>query len=151
MSDTSIDTEPLKNEDIRKLLLVILIPVIAMIIGYFISVVILSDPSTPGHGKGSGSGSNSSSYNSLKTAILFGNMGILLFIIYRYYEVFKDTSASFAAGLIMVFTVFFIQNALALPFIIQEFGYSGQGLGPFWVYPEILELIALMIFSYISE
>ena len=78
-------------------------------------------------------------------------MSVLVILIYRYYGVFKDTSASFAIGLMMVFAVFLVQNLLALPFLVQEFGYSGQELGPFWVYPEVLELIALIIFFYISE
>ena len=151
MTEKINEGKTMNKEESMRLLLVILVPLIAMIIGYSIAVFIFSDPISPGHGKGSGSGSTHSSYNSLKTAILFGNMSVLVILIYRYYGVFKDTSASFAIGLMMVFSVFLVQNLFALPFIVQEFGYSGQELGPFWVYPEVLELIALIIFSYISD
>ena len=141
--------ESMKDDEIRKVFMILLIPLMGLLIGYILSVLFLGDIES--NGPGSGRRNFSATYTSVKTAVLFGNLCVLFFLGRRYYLDFKETKAQFTLGLIIVFSVLFIQNLIALPFIVHELGYSGSGLGPFWVVPETLELVALTILLYLSE
>ena len=137
------------DESLKKLLWTLTIPITGLLIGLISGYLFLQNGGMvhgPGHSRGI-----STTYAVLKTGVLFGNMSVLLFLIWGYLRDYRLTGAQFTLGLIFVFSVLFLQNLLAIPFLVQHFGFSGKDLGPFWVLPEALELVALTVLLYLSE
>ncbi|MDW7776970.1 MAG: hypothetical protein SCH39_11655 [Methanosarcinales archaeon] len=92
-------------------------------------------------------------------AVAVCNIIILLFLMENFYHIYKNFRSDFTLGLLLFTVLLFFKNVvhawLVLPFIVVGSLHSGSIAGfrivNISLIPDILELIALSIFLYLSR
>jgi hypothetical protein len=78
------------------------------------------------------------------------NVGILLFLLTIYVDIYRKTRSPFTIGLIIFSSVFLLRTLSANPLFMWVFGFRAFGLGPFAFLPDLFEFIALTVLLYLS-
>ena len=84
-------------------------------------------------------------------AVLSSVNAILLFgLLITYLQIYEEIKSEFSLGLIIFSLALLLYAVTSNPLLYGSFGYSGYGLGPFAMLPDLFTLIASAILLYIS-
>jgi hypothetical protein len=77
-------------------------------------------------------------------------MVLLFSLVVVYLKIYLDTRANFSMGLLIVLFALLIHSILSYPVTVEQIGPVLLGSGTFFPYPDILTIIAYVIFLYLS-
>ncbi|TRO50952.1 hypothetical protein E2P61_07460 [Candidatus Bathyarchaeota archaeon] len=85
-----------------------------------------------------------------QTAISTVNVALIVFLLTTYIDIYRKTRSQFTFGLIIFSLALLLRTLTANPLFMWVFGFRAFGLGPFALLPDLFELAALSVLSYLS-
>ena len=130
------------NDETREALKVLMIATAGAVFGLIIALLV---PITRGkHG-------DPGIYYPVNMAISMASVFLLVALLHTYIRDYREIHARFTLGLIIFLVTLLFQNIFSLPVIHSLFGFSAASLGPFSVIMNLLEVVAIGIFLYLSN
>ncbi len=89
-------------------------------------------------------------YYIAQTVVSTINVTLSVVLLLIYISIYRKTRSEFTLGLI-IFSLVFLLNAVASdPLVVQAFGFTSLGLGPFALLPAIFTFAASVVLLYLS-
>lgn len=90
-------------------------------------------------------------YYTAKTAISTVNSVLLLWLMFIYVGIYRETESEFTLGLIIFCLALLLYAITSNPWVHRLLGYMGFGLGPFAMLPDLFTLVASVVLLYLSR
>jgi hypothetical protein len=90
-------------------------------------------------------------YYTAKTVISSVNTVLLLILLAIYLELYGKVKSEFTLGLIIYNLALLLYALTSNPLLHGRFGFTGFGLGPFAMLPDLFTLIASSVLLYLSQ
>jgi hypothetical protein len=90
-------------------------------------------------------------YYTAKTVISSVNTVLLLILLAIYLELYGKVKSEFTLGLIIYNLALLFYALTSNPLLHGRFGFTGFGLGPFAMLPDLFTLIASSVLLYLSQ
>ena len=88
----------------------------------------------------------------VKALVTFGNLVLLLCLLFIYAKSYEQIKSKFALGLIAFIILLIMQTVTSNPIFHYTCGWRRiYALGWFWILPDLFEFVALLILLYISR
>ena len=85
-----------------------------------------------------------------KTVVSSVNTALLVFLLFTYYDIYRQTRSEFTIGLIIFALVLLLYALSSNPLVHWIFGFRAFGLGPFAMLPDLFTLAALVTLLYLT-
>lgn len=124
-----------------------LVLVIGLLAGLLLSFV----PTPSGGGPPPNGGfPRMNSYEDFSLLLSTVDLALLVALLVVFVPMYLDTSANFAAGLVVVLSALLVETFAGSPLLFHVFGIPAGGLAPFLLVAEVFKAVALTVFLYLS-
>ncbi|HYB92936.1 MAG TPA: hypothetical protein VED00_02195 [archaeon] len=85
-----------------------------------------------------------------QTVVSTVNVTLLVFLLFIYIGIYRETQSEFTVGLIIFSVVLLLNGIASNPLVRWAFGFRAFGLGPFILLPDLFTFAALIVLLYLS-
>lgn len=124
---------------------------VAVVIGILVFAVVSQRPAVVGRGNSPHRRGDLDVYYSMKAVLSTVNAFLLIVLSSIYLRVYEDTGLEFSLGLVIFSVALLLYSLVSNPLLVSVVGFSGSGLGPFAMLPDLFTCIASFILLYISR